>query len=229
MQELTIIDALKYWPELLKLITAFLDVTSLCRLARVSSYFYKEIIRNNGLWTERWKNEFTTDIFGIGDCLTEIPPNPGKVCDSYWNYVSAYFWRIDKRKTQYIPLVKKRRKTQYIPTVKRRASHVQHGVDSELINHADRLVTDAAVCLVKARGIEMYKVVPTALKDSMSPLYQSAKNKFDQAIELVRIMTVEERECFRILQIRNVRFNTFDQLISKKDYELEMNARLSRV
>jgi hypothetical protein len=147
---------------------------------------------HNNLWKKRYNEEFTTNIFGIGDIYQS---NLVKLLPGYFlKYMvvsilqSIYHWWYSDANMDYV-------------------------------RRADEKVTSAAVCLAKSRALLSNEKVGEKLQKAAEPLYARSRSFFQEGKFLVSLMTREERERFAALQDRNIDADDFTDLITKKAYE----------
>lgn len=149
------------------------------------------------LWYEkeaekRYKDVFITSIFGIGEMFpSDIPSFGDRLI-----YAEKMKKRIDFDMFERL--------------------HVGWNI----VKGADGYTTEAASIKVKYNGLcAIRNKLSANMISAIEPLKQKGINNFEMAKSLVKLMNLEERKRFSQLQERNINAKTFDELITRKEYE----------
>src|SRR5690606_26194734 len=90
----------------------------------------------------------------------------------------------------------------------------------DLVLYADKMTSSAEIALVKYNAFrKMDTMHLPQLENAVNRLYISGRMNYYNAHDVTRIMTPQERNRFRTLQSRNIHCTTFEQLLTRKQYE----------
>lgn len=197
-----------------------LSIDAILNIRTVYKYL-KKCIENDNLWKILYEREFITSIFKIGDCFyyKHAQIFTGHLSKKCWKDKFVFAWTCKNiSRNEY--LLHQYQQSQYFKNSLKKLSF-----SNELIEKADMLVSKAASYIERSKMYECIDNPHFSKALVTAGLCKKAHALFEDAKNIVCVMTLIERKNFEELQLRNISVSDTDQLITKKQYELNYKVK----